>query len=220
MSNNNIRFAPRRAWAAAAVMSAVMGALMSGASPAAAQDMQGGTDTARRAVHVCASCHGEGGRSTKPEFPSLAGMPAMYTVRQLKDFRAQQRAETDARAYMWGVSALLDDATIQSLADYYAVQKPASGHAHAPARVLARGKVVFEQGLPAVGVRACASCHGDKAEGVSGFPRLAGQHAGYLERQLNVFGTKLRPHGVLMQQEVANLKSADRKAVAAYLQSL
>jgi cytochrome c553 len=86
--------------------------------------------------------------------------------------------------------------------------------------VLARGKLVFEQGLRAVGVRPCAGCHGDNGEGASGFPRLAGQHAGYLERQLNVFGTRLRPHGVLMRQEVSNLKPADRKAVAAYLQSL
>lgn len=215
--SNPQRSAPRRAWAAAAVAASLAGAAM---APAQAQDMPGGTDTARRALHVCASCHGEGGRSKSAAFPNLAGLPAMYTAQQLKDFRSQTRAETDSRAYMWGVSALLDDATIQALADYYAAQTPAAGHGHAQARVLARGKQLFEQGIPGTSVRACASCHGDKAEGVSGFPRLAGQHAAYLERQLQVFGTRLRPHGVLMKAEVSALKPADRKAVALYLQSL
>lgn len=32
-------------------------------------------------------------------------------------------------------------------------------------------------------VPACASCHGEKAEGTSGFPRLAGQHADDVLRQ-------------------------------------
>lgn len=192
------------------------------ACAAVAQDMPAAsaTDTARRALHVCASCHGEGGISKDPSFPSLAGQPAAYTVRQLKDFRAQQRAETDARAYMWGVSALLDDAAIQALADYYAGQTPPKGKASARPAVLARGKQVFEQGIPGTGVRACAACHGEKAEGQTGFPRLAGQHAKYLMAQMDVFGTRLRPHGVLMKDEVAGLAKADREAVAHYLQSL
>ncbi|HMY98495.1 MAG TPA: c-type cytochrome [Burkholderiaceae bacterium] len=190
------------------------------AGPARAQDMPDGSDLARRAVHVCAACHGEGGRSPSSDYPSLAGQPAQYTARQLMDFRAQQRAETDSKAYMWGVSALLDDATIQSLAAYYAAQTPPAAKAKAGAALLRAGRQVFEQGLPDQGVRACASCHGDKAEGAAGFPRLAGQHAAYLERQMKVFSTRLRPHGVLMKAEVSGLSPAQRKSVAAYLQSL
>jgi len=202
-----------------ALLAAVGAALH--AQPTHAQDMSSGTDTARRALHVCASCHGESGRSADAAYPSLAGQSAMYITQQLKDFRSQTRAETDTRAYMWGVSALLDDSTIQALATYYSEQAPAQGHANGAAQAqLARGKMIFEQGVAGTHVRACASCHGDKAEGGSAFPRLAGQHAAYIERQLDVFGTKLRPHGVLMKNEAADLKPADRKAVAAYLQSL
>lgn len=194
---------------------------MLGAAPTRAQDMPASApEIARRAVHVCAACHGEGGRSKTAAYPNLAGQSAMYTVAQLRDFRAQQRAETDTKAYMWGVSALLDDATIQALADYYAVQAPAPGKTQGSPAQLKRGKQVFEQGIAGTPVRACAGCHGDKAEGAAGFPRLAGQHAAYLERQLDVFGTRLRPHGVLMKNETAALSKADRKAVALYLQSL
>ncbi len=216
MSKNTKRRPARGRW----LKAAALGVLLALAWPAFAQDTPGNSDVGRRALHVCTSCHGEGGRSSNPAFPSLAGQSAPYIERQLKDFRDQTRAETDARAYMWGVSALLDDATIQSLAAYYAAQAPAPGHKHANAAVLARGKRIFEQGVPGTAVRACASCHGEKAEGASVFPRLAGQHAGYLERQMKVFGTRLRPHGVLMKNEVADLKPADIKAVAAYLQSL
>jgi len=201
-------------WAAATGLAAAL------AGPALAQDLPGGNETARRAIHVCAACHGEGGRSASAAYPALAGQSAMYTVRQLRDFRAQQRSESDAQAYMWGVSALLDDDTIQALADYYAAQTPLPGRPKAPAAVIKAGQALFDNGLPAKGVRACASCHGDKAEGAAGFPRLAGQHAAYIAQQLTVFGTRLRPHGVLMKAEAANLSPAQIQALAAYLQSL
>ena len=201
----------------AAIALAAFGAL---ALPSRAQDMASGSDLARRAVHVCAACHGEGGRSQAAAYPALAGQMPMYVARQLKDFRAQQRSEAGSQAYMWGVSALLDDETIQALADYYAAQPPLPGRAKASAAVLRAGRDIFENGLPAKGVRACASCHGEHAEGASGFPRLAGQHADYLYAQLKVFGTRLRPHGVLMKAEAANMSPVQMKAVAAYLQAL
>jgi len=185
--------------------------------PALAQDTT--SETVRRAVHVCASCHGEGGRSDKAINPSLAGQHSQYLQRQLRDFRSQSRSEASLTAYMWGVSALLDDDTIAGLADYYAAQKPLPGRA-GNARLVAAGRKIYEQGLPLRGVRACADCHGDDAEGQAGFPRLAGQHAGYITSQLRLLrATPLRPHGVLMKGELRGMTDADIKAVAAYVQS-
>ena len=177
------------------------------------------SDTVRRAVHVCAACHGEGGRSDKAPNPSLAGQHSPYLQRQLRDFRSQSRSEASLKAYMWGVSALLDDATIAGLADYYAAQTPLPGRP-GNARLLAAGRKIYEQGLPLRGVRACADCHGDDAEGQAGFPRLAGQHAGYVASQLRLLrATPLRPHGVLMKGELRGMTEADIRAVSAYLQS-
>jgi cytochrome c553 len=173
----------------------------------------------QRVVHVCASCHGEEGRSVKASFPNLAGQMPHYLIAQLADFRSQTRAETDIQAYMWGVSALLDDSMIEGLAGYYAGQTPAPGKV-ADAKLLAAGRKIYEEGIPARGVRACGSCHGANAEGASVFPRLAGQHAGYVLRQLTVFGTRLRPHGVLMKNETAKMSAAEMRAVAEYVQSL
>jgi len=185
--------------------------------PAWAQDTT--SETVRRAVHVCASCHGEAGRSDKAINPSLAGQHSQYLQRQLRDFRSQSRSEASLAAYMWGVSALLDDATIAGLADYYAAQTPPPGRA-GNAKQVATGRKIYEQGLPLRGVRACADCHGDDAEGQAGFPRLAGQHAGYIASQLRLLrATPLRPHGVLMKGELRGMSDADIQAVAAYLQS-
>lgn len=193
-------------------------ALLTATSIAHAEDAN--TEAAvQRVVHVCASCHGEAGRSTKASFPDLASQMPLYLISQLKDFRTQTRAESDIQAYMWGVSALLDDSMIEGLAEYYASQTPATGKA-GNAKLVATGRKIYDEGLPARGVRACGSCHGVHAEGASVFPRLAGQNAPYVFGQLKVFGTRLRPHGVLMKDETANMSAAEMRAVAEYVQSL
>ncbi|CAE6894590.1 hypothetical protein R69749_07802 [Paraburkholderia domus] len=51
-------------------------------------------------------------------FPRLNAQIPEYLVAQLKGFRKHARGETDARSYMWAIASQLDDATIQSLADY------------------------------------------------------------------------------------------------------
>ena len=184
-----------------------------------AQDVPAGQETVRRAIHVCASCHGDAGRSVTKGIPSLAGQMPQYTIAQLQDFRAQTRAETGTRAYMWGVSALLDDTTISGLAEFSAGQPPTPGRA-GPAATLKQGRRLFTQGDPTRGVRACATCHGEGAEGQAGFPRLAGQRADYVYNQLKVFGTRLRPHGVVMKAETKSMTAAEMRAVAVYVQSL
>jgi len=54
-------------------------------------------------------------------------------------------------------------------------------------RQYGRGRDVFEHGVPAKEIPPCATCHGDHGQGNAGFPRLAGQHADYVVKQLLVF---------------------------------
>ena len=92
---------------------------------------------------------------------------------------------------------------------------------HAEGSVLVEaGRTIFLNGIPARGVRACASCHGEKAEGAAAFPRLAGQRSDYVYAQLKEFGTALRPHGVLMREETKPLLPTEMRALAEYVQSL
>jgi len=175
-------------------------------------------DSAKLAAQLCAACHGVHGRSESPMFPRLDGQTSEYIQAQLKGFREHARAETDARAYMWGIASQLDDATIRALGDYYASQSAAPGKT-GDASLVARGQIVFEQGVPDSGVPACASCHGAQAQGNGTFPRLAGQHEPYLLRQIEQFRSGARGNAPVMSAVAHQLSTEQAQAVAAYLQS-
>lgn len=173
------------------------------------------------AQQVCALCHGVDGRSTSPNFPNLAAQQPTYFIAQMNEFRNHRRMDPAGFEYMWGVSRSLTDEQIQSLADYYAAQTPASPGSAGPAAKLARGKLVFEKGVPEKNVIACVACHGAQAQGNGQFPRLAHQHADYIIKQLTVFQrTDERPEGALMKTVAHELTEENMADVAAYLQVL
>ncbi len=68
----------------------------------------------------------------------------------------------------------------------------------------------------------CAGCHGPKAEGISHYPRLAGQGAAVIETKLAVFrsGQKIGPLSDSMIPIARMLTETEVKQVAAYLGSL
>lgn len=193
------------------------------------------------AVQVCAACHGINGQSQSPMVPNLAGQQREYIVNQLQDYRDRTRSNKYAVQYMWGMAGSLTDKQIQDLADYFSKQTPESAAiVTGDISTFARGKEIFENGIPAQGVIQCNSCHGPKGEGMATFPRIAGQQAYYLIQQLNVWKEPAqkefmevggntwaprtvkfaRPHGVLMLNEEQNLSHEDIKAVAGYLSTL
>jgi cytochrome c553 len=179
-------------------------------------------DSARSALKAtidsCNTCHGVNGRSIAPTFPNLAAQRASYLELQLHAFKDQTRADPDAQAYMWGMAAQLSDATIGELAAYYAKQTPAVGRSSASAALIAQGRQLFEEGVPSKQIPACATCHGPRAEGMASFPRLAGQHAPYLLKQLLVIQSVLRTAPV-MHGVIKDLTRDQMEAVVAYLAS-
>ena len=172
----------------------------------------------RKTVETCGTCHGVNGRSVSPTFPNLAAQLAPYIELQLKAFKDQSRADPDAQAYMWGMAAQLSDSMISALAGYFAAQAAAPGKAGNSA-LIAQGKHLFEEGVPARQIPPCASCHGAHAEGLASFPRLAGQHAPYLLKQLLVIQSALRTAPV-MHGEIKDLTKDPMLAVVAYLESI
>jgi cytochrome c553 len=176
---------------------------------------KGGAPDVAGTVHVCSSCHGPGGRSDNSTFPRLAGQQKEYLVMQLKAFRDKTRADPHAHTYMWGMAAHLSDATIDGLADYYASQPPVAGTSGNPADISA-GDVIFHNGIEAESVPACMACHGEKADGNGVFPRLAGQHQSYLERQLEAFQIQSRANEI-MHENSKNLTAGEISQVTAFL---
>ena len=174
--------------------------------------------TLHKTVETCGTCHGVNGRSVSPTFPNLAGQTATYIEAQLKAFKDQSRADPDAQAYMWGMASQLSDTTITALAGYFAAQPAAPGRGGNSA-LIAQGKRWFEEGVPARQIPPCASCHGAHAEGMAVFPRLAGQHAPYLLKQLIVIQSVLRTAPV-MHGVIKDLTKDQMLALVAYLESI
>jgi cytochrome c553 len=172
------------------------------------------------AAQVCSNCHGRDGNSVSPNFPRLAEQPVPYLVLQLKSFRAHDRRDPAGFEYMWGLTRKLTDAQIDGIAGYFhdSVARPnaAGSGPMAPA-----GKSIFEHGLPDQHVPACVSCHGENGQGHDTFPRLAGQHADYVRKQLLVFQrTEGRPEGAAMKIVAHELAPAQIAAVADYVQGI
>jgi cytochrome c553 len=170
------------------------------------------------AQQVCSSCHGLTGVSTSPEFPKLAGQQRDYLVAQLSEFKSHNRADPDGVKYMWGLGRLSPD-QVQGLADYFSSQTPSIGPV-IDAALIGEGRRIYNEGIPDHNVPMCSACHGAKGEGAGQFPRLAGQHADYVAKQLLIYQrTDQRPLGVAMKQVTHELTAQQIKALAAFLQS-
>lgn len=174
------------------------------------------------ALQVCSNCHGADGNSVSPNFPNLAGQTEPYVIEQLSSFRKHSRFDPAGFEYMWGLSRKLTDEQIKDLATYYAGQKIISP-AYPTGRQELRdaGRAVFAGGVPEKNIPPCATCHGPEGLGNQQFPRIAGQHADYLVKQLMVFQrTDERPEGAIMKVIAHDLTRDNIAAVAAYAESL
>lgn len=166
------------------------------------------------ADNVCSLCHGLTGESISPMFPKLAGQQKEYLKLQLADFKRHVRNDKTGTQYMWGFTHLTET-QITELANYFSSQSPMKADAETPD---SRGELIFRQGLPESGVAPCSSCHGAAGQGNGRFPRLAGQHANYMSRQIKVLQlTDQRPRDDLMKQVNHSLSDADARSVAQYM---
>jgi cytochrome c553 len=174
------------------------------------------------ALQVCSNCHGLRGVSQSPNFPNLAAQQPDYIVGELTSFRERHRHDPAGFEYMWGISRHLSDAQIHELAAYYAGQAPAQAAYPPEPQAAAAGKALFTQGAPDRGIPACASCHGARGEGAGSFPRLAGQHADYVTKQLGIFHRSgdERPLGSVMTTVGHQLTPEDVAAVATFVESM
>lgn len=206
------------------VIALALGASIGAAGPALCAEPAAPSMTAAqkaaldKTIETCGTCHGVNGRSTAPTFPNLAAQTAPYIELQLHAFKDQTRADPDAQAYMWGMASQLSDSTISALAAHFAGEPAAPGKPGNPA-LIAQGKRLFEEGVPSRQIPPCATCHGANAQGMSSFPRLAGQHAPYLLKQLLVIQSVLRTAPV-MHGVVKDLTKEQMEALVAYLESI
>ncbi len=196
------------------------------------------------AQQVCSICHGDvgnsvNGNSVNPTFPNLAGQQAVYLEAEMQEFHEHTRKDDAAQAFMWGIARDFTPEQIKQLAEFYSHQTPLPNPAAAKAdpAMVAAGQKIFNEGNLEKAVPPCMACHGSNAEGNGPIPRLAGQHADYLYKQLMVFNNDAereaeheknpsmhedieRAHGVAMEGIAHGLSDEQKHEVALYLQSL
>lgn len=178
---------------------------------------QDGSDTTARAQKIiggsCFLCHGAEGESASEVFPRLAGQNAEYIAKQLENFKNGTRKSTA----MASMVAELSPEDMVALGRFYA-SRPPHHEVASDAALAGVGKYLYQAGNKWSGVPACASCHGPTGAGSATLPRLAGQHAAYLENQLKQFHQRARNNDNAVMHTVAEKMTAlEMAAVAEYL---
>jgi len=173
-------------------------------------------------LDYCKTCHGLSGQGYRGYFPMprLAGQQPEYLENQLRAFIERRRVNP----IMANVAHALSPSMVASLAAHFSHldPRPIGG---APARSLATGKRIFDDGLPESNVPACSACHGSDGRGQHEIPRLAGQLYEYTVGQLSGW-SKVRGQGTsvdtsaIMAPTAHNMSRQQVEAVAAYVSTL
>jgi cytochrome c553 len=174
-------------------------------------------------VHYCTTCHGVSGQGFRGYYPipRLAGQQPDYIKNQLVAFTQKRRKNP----IMFSVAHVLSPQMLAALSAYFNKldPKPLGG---APQSLVADGKSIFTEGVPAKEVPPCATCHGDAAKGNGEIPRLAGQLDDYIIAKLTNWDKERgqiasEPDTSALMEPIAHaLTPAQIKAVAAYVSTL
>lgn len=166
---------------------------------------------------TCALCHGLDGVSRMGKFPKLANQPYAYLVKQLEDFRNSRRSNDGGM--MVSNAELLTPETLRTVARYFSALPPPS-----PSPIAANviGRALFLNGKPDAEIPACQSCHGATPPDDKAYPRLEGQHASYITKQLRDFKEQARRNdgNQVMQRIASQLTASEISAVAGFVAGL
>jgi cytochrome c553 len=169
---------------------------------------------------ACAQCHAfTGGSDSSGAFPRIAGQPAAYLARQLRDFASRVRAN----AIMSQIAAALSVDDIDDVAAYYAnVEAPFPPLAGADPELVRKGEQLAETGDSTKGIPGCGACHGEGGVGEPPtIPYLAGQYAHYTAFQLQMWQRGFRRNSLEAMALFANkLEAPQIEAVAAFYQQI
>jgi cytochrome c553 len=171
---------------------------------------------------ACMACHGSKGEGqAQTGFPRLAGLDAGYIEKQLHDFTTAQRNNV----MMSATAKALSDTEIKAIANYYAKLTLVASATQLSTNeaLIQTGKTLAERGNWSNDIPACFACHGEGGNGIgSAFPALAGQHANYIEKQLNDWRSGLRSNdpNELMKGVALRLSDAEINAVSTFFASL
>jgi len=208
----------------------ILSLLLTVSAISTASAVEGDAQAGETKAGVCGACHGATGINPNPTYPDLAGQKEAYFVKQLVDFKSGARTDM----MMAPMAANLSEQDMADLAAFFASQKRASERADAPAAetdtpaVASSGDVKVVTSTSAKAIFAgdvqsgkeksvmCVACHGaDGNSLVPMYPKLAGQSASYLTKQLADFKSGARKDPVMVGM-VAALSEKDMQDLGAF----
>jgi len=191
------------------------------ATTASAESLiEGAYEAGEAKAIVCGACHGPGGNSVNPAWPSIAGQHAGYIVQELQNFKSGARADV----LMTGQAMMLSEEDMRNLAVYYAGQE-AAARSILDTKTLNKGQALYRGGNKENGVAACIACHGPDGNGnpAARYPDISGQYAQYVAKGLRDFASGVRKSGKptrIMRDIAARMSEEEILAVASYVQGL
>lgn len=176
--------------------------------------LSGGDGGARNA---CIACHGADGRGNGAGTPRLAGLDRGYMTAQLEAYATGRRQHTEMEA----IASKLTQTQQDAVSAYYAAMPFAASSQTSAAA--GKAQTLYHKGDMARGIAACASCHGERGEGVGpANPPLGGQPAAYLAEQIDQWRASRRrndPQNVMLTISQA-LTEGEITSLASYSASL
>lgn len=190
---------------------------------------QGDAAAGKAKAATCAACHGADGNSPAAIYPSISGLGEKYLLKQLKDIQSGSRAIPEMTGQLNGMS----EQDLKNISAFYASQNLAlTGAKELTVKLnsgeetdgLKMGEVIYRFGNTETGVPSCTGCHSPKGLGnaPAGYPRLGGQHADYIAKQLKAFrgGERVNDDQKVMREVAKGLSDAEIASVAAYIAGL
>jgi cytochrome c oxidase subunit 2 len=133
----------------------------------------------RELFQNCVSCHGPvADGTTEGSTPRIAGQHFRVLVRQIINFRYGKRWDFRMEGVAADLHILTNAQDIADVATYVSQLDRGGTRGVGDGTMVERGAAIYAS--------RCGSCHGLNGEGDNAgeIPRLAGQHAGYLMRQI------------------------------------
>lgn len=178
-------------------------------------------DEARAKIQYCTECHGASGRGYHGYFPipRLAGQRTEYILNQLRAFAERQR-ENNIGMDMAAVHGVSPAIRRLIAAHFKGLEPPVIRDS--PRGLAEAGKKIYEEGLPASNVPACAACHGGDAKGGVEIPSLSGQLFPYTVKELSNWDRERTGSATtnIMRIVAGNMTKSEIREVAAYVNSL
>lgn len=165
---------------------------------------------ASRSIGACIGCHGSEGNSDVLIYPNLSNQHPEYIAKQLLNFKNKSRVNYAMNQF---AGAMTED-DIADMAAYF--KDPAAVANVAPRKVMPVAAITEEVIAGKAKAASCAACHGaDGNSPVAIYPKLAGQSADYIVKQLQEFkaGTRKDP---VMAPMAAALSEQDMLEIASY----